>query len=252
MEHNEKIIEQFSLQAIPFSELAGHSDSLQMLIEFSEVSDTDSVLDVACGPGIVACKFAEYAAHITGIDITPKMIEQAKNRQQEKNLTNTSWEIGNVMPLPFPDSHFSLVITRYSFHHFLDPMAVMSEMVRVCKPGGKVMVVDLMLPPDKVDAFNHMEKLRDPSHTKALCSNEMAAIIGGTGLEGIKTERYKVNMELEAQLAASFPNPGDDEKLRQMFSSDIGQDLMGIGTRRVGGEIHFSYPILVTVGRKVA
>jgi purine nucleoside phosphorylase len=97
-----------------------------------------------------------------------------------------------------------------------------------------------------------MEKLRDPSHTKALCSNEMAAIIGGSGLEGIKTERYKVNMELEAQLAASFPNPGDDEKLRQMFSSDIGQDLMGIGTRRVGGEIHFSYPILVTVGRKVA
>jgi ubiquinone/menaquinone biosynthesis C-methylase UbiE len=78
--HNLTIIEQFSQQAIPFSKLPGHSKSIEILIELSEVSKGDDVLDVACGPGLVACEFALHAKHITGIDITQEMIEQAKKR----------------------------------------------------------------------------------------------------------------------------------------------------------------------------
>ena len=252
MQHNQTIIEQFSLQAIPFSELPGHSDSMQMLIELSKVAAADTVLDIACGPGLVACEFAEHADHVTGIDITPKMIEQAKKKQKEKSLTNVSWQVGDVQPLPFPDAYFSLVITRYSFHHFIEPMAVMSEMVRVCKPGGRVMVVDAILPAEKIEAYNQMEKLRDPSHTKALSFDEIKAIIETSGLKKVRTARYKVDMELEKQLAASFPNQGDEEKLRQLFVSDIGNDHIGVGARYVGSEIHFSYPILITVGEKIA
>ena len=252
MKHNKKIIEQFSLQAIPFSELPGHSDSMQMLIQLSEVSATDTVLDIACGSGIVACEFAEHSAHVTGIDITPKMIEQAEKRQKEKHIENVSWKIGNVIPLPFPDAYFSLVITRYSFHHFLDPMEVMLEMMRVCKPNGKIMVVDAVLPPEKSDAYNRMEKLRDPSHTKALSFIEMSKIFDTSGLKNIRTARYKVEMELEKQLMASFPNTGDDEKLRQMLASDIGKNSIGVEVHSVGSEIHFAYPILITVGQKIA
>ena len=80
--HNQTIVKQFSQQAIPFSELPGHSQSMQMLIELSGVSASDDVLDVACGPGLVACEFAQHARRVTGIDITPKMIEQAKERQK--------------------------------------------------------------------------------------------------------------------------------------------------------------------------
>ena len=51
---------------------------------------------------------------------------------------------------------------------------------------------------------------------------------------------------------ASFPNPGDTEKLRQMFASDIEQDSMGVEVHRIGNELHFAYPILITVGQKIA
>ncbi|MDR4484603.1 MAG: methyltransferase domain-containing protein [Nitrospirales bacterium] len=251
MEHNDSIISQFSLQAVPFAELPGHSQSLDMLVQFSGVCARDTVLDVACGPGIVACEFAKHAAHVTGLDLTPTMIEEAVKRQQEQNLTNMSWHIGDVLPLPFPNAHFSCVVTRYSFHHFLDPMAVLLEMVRVCKPDGRVMVVDAVLPSEKIHAYNRMELLRDPSHTKALSFEEMAAVFGTSGLTDIRTGRYKVEMELEQQLAASFPLSGDKDKLRQMFQSDIGKDAMGVGVHRMGNEIRFAYPILVTVGRKV-
>ncbi|WP_447962568.1 class I SAM-dependent methyltransferase [Nitrospira sp. Ecomares 2.1] len=252
MEHNDTIITQFTLQAVPFSELPGHSESMDMLVPFSGVCATDTVLDVACGPGIVACEFAKHVAHVTGLDLTPTMIEEARKRQQEQNLTNVSWHIGEVLPLPFPDAHFSCVVTRYSFHHFLDPVAVLLEMVRVCKPEGRVMVVDAVLPSEKIDAYNRMEQIRDPSHTKALSFDGMAAAIETSGLTNIKTGRYKVEMELEQQLAASFPHSGDKDKLRQMFQSDIGKDAMGVGVHRMGSEIRFAYPILITVGQKVA
>lgn len=135
-EHNAQVVTQFTKQAIPFTKLPGHLDAIQMLIEMSEVSDKDIVLDVACGPGLVACEFAAIAKHVTGIDITEKMIEQAGKRQAELGRDNLSWDIGTAFPLPYPNSSFSVVVTRYSFHHFLDPQAALHEMIRVCKPGG--------------------------------------------------------------------------------------------------------------------
>ncbi len=138
-EHQAAIIEQFTRQAVPFSIQQAHSKEsfLNLLLEMSGVGPEDNVLDVACGPGLVACAFATRAKHVTGIDLTPAMIERAKQIQQERQLTNLTWQIGNVLPLPFPDASFSLVITRYTFHHFIDPKAVFAEMVRVCRPGGR-------------------------------------------------------------------------------------------------------------------
>ena len=250
--HNKTIIEQFSQQAVPFAELPGHSQSMQMLIELSGVSKTEDVLDVACGPGLVACEFALHARNVTGIDITPQMIEQAEKRQQDKGLTNLTWQVGDVLPLPFADSLFSVVITRYSFHHLLQPAAVLAEMLRVCRPGGRVMVIDVVHPPEKVDAFDCLEKLRDPSHVHALTFSEMASIVDASGLTNVRTSQYKVEGDLEQQLKASFPNPGDEIKIREMFNADFEVDRMGIDVHLEGNEIHFTVPILVVVGEKPA
>jgi ubiquinone/menaquinone biosynthesis C-methylase UbiE len=250
--HNQLIIEQFSQQAVPFAQKPGHSDSIQVLIEMSGVSGRDQVLDVACGPGLVACAFAPHARQVTGIDITPAMIEQARRLQGEKQLKNLAWQVGDVLPLPFPEASFSVVLTRYSLHHFLHPEVVLAEMVRVCRPGGRVLVADVVLPPEKAQAYNRMEKLRDPSHTHALTYPEMAGLIGASGLTNIQTRHYKVEMELENQLRASFPHPGDADRIRRLFEADLGVDDLGVAAHRQGSEIHFAYPILVVVGEKPA
>jgi len=72
--HQATIVEQFSQQAIPFAQVPGHLDSIQLLKELAEVKQSDNVLDVACGPGLVACEFATHCNHVTGIDITAAMI----------------------------------------------------------------------------------------------------------------------------------------------------------------------------------
>src|SRR5262245_41056251 len=136
-EQRRLILDQFTRQAVPFAEMPAHSndEANRLLVEMAGVGPADTVLDVACGPGLVACPLAEVARHVTGIDLTPAMIEQAQARQRAKGLTNLTWLVGDAVPLPFPDAAFSVVVTRYSFHHFLDPRAVLAEMVRVCRPG---------------------------------------------------------------------------------------------------------------------
>jgi len=251
-DHTKSIIQQFTLQAIPFAQKAAHSrgEALRLYCELTGISAADNVLDVACGPGLVACEFATIARHVTGIDITPAMIEQAKKLQTEKGLTNLTWQIGEATPLPFGDASFSLVFTRFSFHHFIHPSAVLLEMMRVCAPGGKVAVVDVALPPDKVDAYNRMEKLRDPSHTRALTIGEFTTTAREVGLQEVRTGYHQVEMELESQIKASFPNPGDNEKIRRIFREDLEKDALGVGAHLRGEEIWFAYPILVLVGKK--
>lgn len=250
-DHNAMIIKQFSKQAIPFAKSPGHMDSIQMLIEMSGVTNNDSVLDVACGPGLVACEFANIADSVTGIDITEKMIEQARNHQQEKQLENMTWNTGDVLPLPYADNEFSIVLTRYSFHHFLEPQKVLSEMYRVCKPGGSIMVVDVALSPKNVKAYNQMEKLRDPSHTKALTHQEFEQLFHEIKLHNNRQATYALEVELEQQLKASFPNSGDDVKIRTIIKQDIGINKIGVNACRRDGKIYFTYPISVYVGQKV-
>ena len=249
-EHNAKIVEQFSKQAIPFTKLSGHLDSIEILKEMAELMPEDNVLDIACGPGLVLCEFAKTASQGTGIDITQVMLEQAQERQKNLGLTNIKWDLGNVTELPYSSNSFSLVITRYSFHHFLDAKKVLSEMYRVCKPNGRILIADVVLSKEKVNAFNEMEVIRDNSHTKALTFEEFEELLSLFELTNLKRASYKVEMELETQLTASFPKEGDDEKLRQIFKNDLTENNLGVESHLIGNEIHFSYPISVYVGRK--
>lgn len=249
-EHDAEIIRQFTKQAIPFAQLPGHADSIQMLIETSQAAENDLVLDVACGPGMVACEFAKVAQHVTGIDLTEKMIEQARIRQKELGLNNLSWDIGTASPLPYDSWSFSIVVTRYSFHHFLDPKAVLMEMVRVCRPGGIVLIADVALPTEYVDAYNRMERLRDPSHTQAMSYEAWERLLGSSGLRNLRRRSYKVEMELEKQLRASLPDSGADNAIRKIFQDDIGVNSLGVDAHWVGSEIHFAYPISIYAGER--
>lgn len=248
--HNDKIIEQFSKQAVPFTKIKGHYDSVGTIISMSEIKNTDKVLDIACGTGIVSCEFAKHAQNVIGLDITDAMIEEAIKLQKKNNQSNIEFHIENVEHLAYEDNSFDVVFTRYSFHHFLDTKVAFDEMIRVCKPNGKVIVVDVALEEKYAKAYNQMEKLRDPSHTKALTFEEFDNLFSNQNLCNHKQSSYTVDLELENQLKASFPNEGDEEKLREIFKDDVYTDSLGMDTHYIYGEIHFSYPITIFMASK--
>jgi ubiquinone/menaquinone biosynthesis C-methylase UbiE len=87
-EQRRLILDQFTRQAVPFAEMPAHSneESVRLLIDMARLGPEDAVLDVACGPGLAACPLAEVARHVTGLDLTPAMIEQAQARQRSRGL----------------------------------------------------------------------------------------------------------------------------------------------------------------------
>lgn len=250
--HDADILDQFTRQAIPFSERHASDDELLGLLpEISGVGSSDRVLDVACGPGLVSCAFAKKAGRVTGLDMVPAMLDRARVTQEKQKLTNVEWKGGSATALPFPDETFDAVVTRFSFHHYLDPVAALREMRRVCKPSGVVLVADVAPRPDARAAYDAVEKLRDPSHTHALTEAEFEALGAGEKMKLIRRATYRLESDLEGLLRTSFPQDGDADKIRALFEEDIesGGDRLGVGAHRREGEICFYFPVAAFVWR---
>lgn len=249
MDHKEHILDQFTRQAVPFATSAQmrNEDALNRIVEMAEAGSDDTVLDVACGPGLLACAFARVARHVTGIDLTPAMLEQARALRRNKGLENLTWDKGDVQTLPYGDASFSIVSSRFAFHHLLDPLSVLKEMRRVCRPGGHVVVADSAPKADKADAFNRMERLRDPSHVRSLPPEELLGLFAAAGLPAPRVKHELLPYELESFLARSFPNAGDADRIRQLFTESLENDSLGLAAFRRDAEIRFSMPILILV-----
>jgi ubiquinone/menaquinone biosynthesis C-methylase UbiE len=251
--HSELILDQFTRQAVPFGTAPSIKDeaALKLIVEWSGAGPDDTVLDVACGPGLVVCAFARVVKHATGIDITPAMLDRARAQAAEQKLTNITWQQGDVLPLPYADGSFTIVTSRFAFHHFLEPLAVLRQMVRVCAPGRTVVVVDSAPAPETADAFNRMEVVRDPSHVRAMPEAEHLELFRAAGLPAPRVTHYRLEGELEGLIARSFPKPGDDETLRRIFADSLATDALGIQTRRdADGKVRFGYPVAVLAARR--
>jgi ubiquinone/menaquinone biosynthesis C-methylase UbiE len=160
-----------------------------------------------------------------------------------------TWQPGNVYSLPFPQAQFSIVSSRFAFHHLQDPLAALKEMKRVCKPGGRIVVADMSPVQAKAAALNAAEKLRDPSHVRALPVNELRELFEQTSLPVPTVTSYRMEGELEDLLARSFPNEGDADRLRKIFADSIPTDALDLNTRREGEKIYYSFPVAVLVAR---
>ncbi len=225
---------------------------MRMLLDAARVRAADTVLDVACGPGIVAAAFAHEATHVTGIDLTPAMVALAKRHCASEGLENVSFEIGDVEQLPYEDGAFSVVVCRYALHHMLDPRRVVAEMARVCAPGGRVAIADVVVGDDAAVAqrFNAVERARDPSHVSALTAGELKEAMQAAGLlRCSRAGSYRLAIVLSELLERSAPPDAADVRARfeQAIASRETHGL-GLGERRAGKAIRFEFPVDVLAG----
>jgi SAM-dependent methyltransferase len=254
--HQGLILDQFTRQATVFSTAGAITDeaALRMIVEAARPASDDHLLDVACGPGLVVCAFAPYVRDATGIDVTPAMLDRAHKLAAEKGMANVFWRQGDVYSLPYDDASFTIVTTRFSVHHFVDPAAVLREMVRVCAPGGRIVVVDDYASEEatKAAAFNRLEKLRDPSHSLALSLTELKGLFSAAGLPEPDVTFYELRGDVAGLLARSFPNPGDDLEIVQMFKASAADDRLGVPVRLDGDKIHYAYPVAILAATRPA
>ncbi len=106
------------------------------------------VLDLATGTGDIALLFTEQVGpegEVLGVDFCPDMIGQARARQKNQ-LPNLSFEVGDAMNLRFADNSFDITSISFGIRNVDDPVKALSEMRRVVKPGGRVVVLEFGQP----------------------------------------------------------------------------------------------------------
>jgi len=245
--HEALVRDQFSRQAERFAQAVElHGDAqVKVLVDASQPKSDDESLDVACGPGTVVAAFAKRVRRAVGLDTTDAMLDQARALTLKAKLVNVAWRLGDVYQLPFADSSFDFVSCRFAFHHFHEPAKALSEMARVCRPGGRVVVCDAVASPDpiKAAAFNRMERHRDPSTAEFRPLSFLIDLFAKAGFEPPAIVRFQVTFQRDILIAKSFPANDDRNALRRMVDALIANDALETGT--VAGGTAFIYPTAV-------
>ncbi|HVY79091.1 MAG TPA: methyltransferase domain-containing protein [Solirubrobacterales bacterium] len=142
------------------------AETLGTLIELVPEERGASWIDVACGPGVVTRAIAGRVGSVRGVDLTPAMVEEARRRAGEEGVGNVEFALGDATDLELPSDSFDGAITRLSLHHIPAPGRVVAEMARLVRPGGWVLVSDIIADRDRdANAWREeIERLRDPSH----------------------------------------------------------------------------------------
>ena len=109
-----------------------------------ELKNDMKLLDFVCGPGSITVGFSKYLSdgEITGIDIAPEILEQAKELATTSNVSNIKFETGNVYDLNYPDNHFDAAYGHQVLQHLQHPIEALKEIKRIVKPGGIIAVRD--------------------------------------------------------------------------------------------------------------
>jgi len=247
--HNVKIVDQHTRQAEGYARLTQGmiaGDRRAGLRALLGLTADDEVLDVACGPGSLALDLAPHVARATGYDITPAMLDQARAAQARLGVTNVEWVLGDAKGLPFPDDSFSVVGSSAAFHHFEQPRFVLAEMKRVCRHGGRVVVLDVTPEPGKTEAYDRMEHLRDPSHGHAHSIVEFEAMGRAVGLLDPVTQTDLTGpMPYAAVLDTSFPEACSRDALLRLMREDAegGEDRLGFRAAMDGATVTVRYPM---------
>jgi len=154
---------QFSQVAEAYRRSPSHADpvSLARFLGLAELRPNHRVLDLATGTGNVALAAAAHVAEVVGLDITPRMLEQAKQQAAQREIRNVTFIVGDAERLPFAASTFDRVLVRSAPHHFQQLIPALGEAYRVLRPGGVFAVSDCSPPPVVRDWLEVVEVGRD-------------------------------------------------------------------------------------------
>lgn len=252
MKHEDTVKQSFKIQAKKFAAYhMSKAEYTDYLIQKIGAGGKEHALEVAAGTCICGRALAPFVEDITCLDLTEEMLEQGKRLAEENGLKNIYFRTGNAEKLPYEEETFDLVITRLSFHHFINPVIPFREMQRVLKKGGKLVVWDMEAteePLRKID--DKIEKLRDPSHTRILSREEFEEMFEKDfWLQCEETTLVPVKLKSWMELTDT-PEELQNEIVDLMKNDLAGGEKTGFSPYMKGTEIMFDHRWLLLIGIK--
>jgi len=237
------------------SSILSDTDHLNLIVDLTAPENSDKVLDVATGNGFLAFEFAKRVsgANVTGCDMTRDMLLVAERIQRELGLDNVDFRVMDVESLEFEDESFDIVSCRFAFHHFTNPGKAMYELVRVCKTGGKLVLVDGLSSEDsaKSEYHNRLEQLRDPSHVRLYSEPELVGTLRDAGLKIIHARNWDADFYFDEWVKIADPGEEIAREVRRMIVDSVEGDKLGLRVRfDDAGGLLFTYSTVILVAEK--
>ena len=243
--HVERVREQFTRQAEAYAGMRQTHDEapLRALVALTAAGPESRALDVACGPGFLTLAFAARCANARGIDATPAFVERASRVARERGVGNASFAQGDVNALPEPDAAWDVVACRAAFHHFERPARVLAEMARVARPGGALLVADLLgsEQPERAQLHDRIERLCDPTHVRALPRSEFLRLFRAQGLELLAQPGSELGYDVDDWLAHGGPDAATAAEIRALLEGSIDGDRADLAVQREGSRLRFRH-----------
>ncbi|MEU8797825.1 methyltransferase domain-containing protein [Spirillospora sp. NPDC048819] len=252
---------------------------LRRLLEFVEPARDDVCLDIARGHGPMPAALGPQVRHVTAVDAMPAPAHAqgapgARDTRGAHGRTSTV-EFGtgpvritgddpppasatredrrphpvgpdqttikaDATALPYRDNAFSLVTARFSLYNLGDPDPVLRELLRVCRPGGRVIIADLvrgnLAGPDR----DRIQRLRDPDHPGTPSIARLTEMITSAGGSIRRLDVFTVERPVEPWLAGSCDDATAD-RIRDALTDEVdGGPRTGAKPRIISGELWFT------------
>jgi len=176
----------------------------------------ERALDVGTGAGALAFALAPIVREVVGVDRVPELLALARERAAA--FDNVTFVEGDATALPFEDFSFDLTGTLRALHHIARPEIVLSELARVTRLGGRVLVVDQLGPVDPLEALelDRFERARDPSHTRLLPETDLRTLFETNRLVLVREKRETEYRNLDEYLDLAGCEADEKERVRAL------------------------------------
>jgi ubiquinone/menaquinone biosynthesis C-methylase UbiE len=152
-------------------------NTLTFLRDWERIKTQDNILDVACGTGEFERLLLEGnpSQKIIGIDISNRMLNVARKKYQ--TYPNVEFHQASVYSLPFESDSFDVIVSANAFHYFDNPQVALTEMKRVLKPCGKIVILDWNKDYLVCRICDWVLQIFDPAHQQCYTQEELHQLL---------------------------------------------------------------------------
>lgn len=222
MKQSELVSDQFSGSAQGYltSDVHANGADLQRLNALTRYSASQTALDLGCGAGHTSFAMAKEVAAVTAYDLSAEMLVLVESEAVRRGLTNITTQQGSAEHLPFADASFDLVATRFSTHHWSNVPAAMSEVRRVLKPTGILVLIDTVSPENPLfdTVLQTVEILADASHIRDYRVSEWHAMLNVAGFEVLESDSWTLPMAFSSWIGRKQTSELRADTIRDVFA----------------------------------
>ena len=180
---------------------------------------SELALDSGCGTGALAAALAPHVGKVIGADTDLEYLEAARRLEIE----NAEFVEGDAMKLPFDYGRFDISGCLRVLHHVRRPELAVSELARVTRPGGRILIVDQLGSVDPLRSLelDRFERVRDPSHQRLLPDTDIRGYLDANDLVLVAFESEHERVDLEERLELARVPEADRERVRGLAPSSV-------------------------------